>query len=126
MSFQSEINLPPEVWEVIWQYFVTDTGMYLPLLRVCKLFKLLLARHAPKFYINPVLYSAFVPDNGIISVRKLRKPFGYNGGLATTINSLFAVIGRNKSFNAWLKLKPQPNGWYCVEDAYWRSKTSQQ
>jgi hypothetical protein len=117
-------NLPAELWDKILQYVLEDSGMYLPVIRVCQMFKALAVPYAPRLYVNEVLYASFVPDGGIVSVRRVKKFFGNWSGLACSVRNLFTVIGRNRSHNAWLQLKPQLHGWFEVEDVFWRSKKS--
>ncbi len=117
-------NLPVELWDKILQFVISDSGMYLPLVRVCKMFKALVVPYAPRLYVNEVLYPTFVPGSGKVSMRRVKKYFGNWSALAISVRNLFTVIGRNSSHNAWLLLKPKHNGWFQVEDAFWRSKKS--
>ena len=121
MSLQQQTNLLPELWDLILQYVLTDTGMYLPLVRVCKLFKSLIAPHAPQIYIDVNIYPTVVPDNGVVSMKKLKKFFGNWSGLAIAVRKLFTIVGSHNSHNAWLRLKPENHGWFAVQDAFWNT-----
>ena len=57
----------------------------------------------------------------VISVQKIIRLKGAGSGAVAAVREAVKSSQWNH-VHAWLKLEPQPNGWFCLTGIYWRKK----
>ena len=55
----------------------------------------------------------------VISVQKIIRLRGAGSGAVAAVRE---AVKSSQWNHAWLKLEPQPNGWFCITGIYWRKK----